>query len=647
MATTPVKVWTKLLGSTNDDKVTALTTGLDGSIYVSGYTYGALLDGQAQIGGLNDAFLTKYSADGTKVWTKLLGSSGSDYAQALTTGLDGSIYLSGYTAGALDGQTYSGGFYDAFLTKYSTDGTKVWTKLLGTSSGDLAYALTTGLDGSIYISGYTAGALDGQTYSGGIYDAFLTKYSADGTKVWTKLLGSSGYDRAMALTTGLDGSIYVSGETYGALDGQTNSGSSDAFLTKYSTDGTKVWTKLLGSSDSDYAQALTTGLDGSIYVSGYTYGALDGQNNVGSYDAFLTKYSGDGTKVWTKLLGTGREDSGTALTTGLDGSIYVSGWTTGALDGQTNSGSSDAFLTKYSTDGTKVWTKLLGSSGGDYAQALTTGLDGSIYVGGTTTGALDGQTNSGSGDVFLTKYYEVAMMLETATAAADVFTNSPVSQIIDGGAGIDTLVYTSTSHNVLISKSGGSTLATNTATGEVDTLINVERIKFADTAIALDTSGVGGQAYRVYQAAFNRTPDVGGLGYWISGMDSGASLKSVAGGFVSSAEFKALYGASPTNAQIVTRFYENVLHRAPESGGYNYWLGILNSGQGTVADVLAAFSESPENQSGVIGAISSGIRYTPSMNVNDTSITLVGTVTDPNTGGTGFGGGVGGGGGGG
>jgi hypothetical protein len=320
----------------------------------------------------------------------------------------------------------------------------------------------------------------------------------------------------------------------------------------------------------------------------------------------------------------------------------------------------------------------------------------------------------------------------------DAITNSPVSQNIDGGAGIDTLVYTSTSYAVLISKSGGSTVVTNTATGEIDTLINVERLKFADTAIALDTSEVGDQVYRIYQAAFNRTPDDVGLGYWISRMDSGASLKSVAQGFVSSDEFKALYGASPTNAQIVTKLYENVLHRAPESGGYNYWLGVLNSGQGTVADVLAAFSESPENVSGVSGAISSGIRYTPyisptysmfaiatsvnegevatftlrttnvaagssipytlsgisavdvfggslsgnvvvnssgvatisvallndfltegretlqvtagsataSMNVNDTSITLVGTVSGPNTGGGGFGGGGGGGGGG-
>jgi len=204
----------------------------------------------------------------------------------------------------------------------------------------------------------------------------------------------------------------------------------------------------------------------------------------------------------------------------------------------------------------------------------------------------------------------VSVPVVTATAGNDVITNLPVSQNIDGGAGIDTLVYTSNSTAVVISKSGASTKVTNPVTGEVDTLINVERIKFADTSIALDTSGIGGQAYRIYQAAFNRTPDVGGLGYWIGQMDSNASLASVANGFVSSAEFKTLYGASPTNAQVVTKFYDNVLHRAPDAGGYSYWVNMLNSGL-SVPNALAAFSESPENVSGVSAVIEKGMRYTP------------------------------------
>ncbi|MDD1429039.1 sodium:calcium exchanger, partial [Dolichospermum sp. ST_sed9] len=156
---------------------------------------------------------------------------------------------------------------------------------MGGSSFDLAIALTTGSDGAIYVSGYTASNLDGQTNNGGSGDAFITKYLPDGTKSWTKLLGGSGYDQGNALTTGSDGAIYVSGFTESNLDGQTNNGSRDVFITKYLPDGTKSWTKLLESNNIDHATALTTGSDGAIYVSGFT-----SSNNLNSRrTAFITK----------------------------------------------------------------------------------------------------------------------------------------------------------------------------------------------------------------------------------------------------------------------------------------------------------------------------------------------------------------------
>jgi hypothetical protein len=280
-------------------------------------------------------------------------------AHALTTGKDGSIYVSGLTEGSLDGQTNSGG-QDTFITKFNPNGTRQWTKLMGTSWGDMANAMTTGADGSIYVSGVTGGNLDGHTNSGGD-DAFISKFDLDGTKQWTKLLGTNSEDVARAMTTGNDGSIYISGNTYGSLDGQTNSGNSDAFITKFDPDGTKVWTKLIGSNSEDYARAITTGADGSIYVSGNTYGSFDGQINSGVPDIFITKLNPDGTKSWTKFLGTSGDDQAYALTNGVDGSIYVAGYTRQNLDGQANSGGfSDAFVNKLSPDGTKQWTKLLG-----------------------------------------------------------------------------------------------------------------------------------------------------------------------------------------------------------------------------------------------------------------------------------------------
>jgi uncharacterized delta-60 repeat protein len=402
-------VWTKLSGTSSEDQTVAMTTTADGSIYVTGSTSGNL-DSQINSGNF-DAFLTKYNPDGTKVWTKLLGTISTDWANAITTGADGSIYISGYTAGNLDGQINSGN-YDAFLTKYNANGTKIWTRLIGTSSNDLAFALTTGKDGSIYVSGETRGNLDGQINSGN-YDTFLTKYDPNGTKLWTKLLGTNAVDVAFATTTGIDGAIYISGRTEYNLDGQINQGGNDAFLTKYNSDGTKAWTKLFGASGEEYARALTTSSDGSIYLSGYTGSSIEGLINSGGNDGFLSKYDSNGAKIWTTLFGSSSNDLSFAITTDNDGSIYVSGHTEGNLDGQISSGSYDAFLIKYDPKGTKLWTKLFGTSLEDYSYALAIGVDGAIFLSGFTNGNLNGQINSGNYDNFLIKLLVVDNILPT------------------------------------------------------------------------------------------------------------------------------------------------------------------------------------------------------------------------------------------
>ena len=197
------------------------------------------------------------------------------------------------------------------------------------------------------------------------------------TIAWTRLIGSAGTEYGSALTTGLDGSIYLTGFT-GSTNfyGQANAGSSDWFITKIASDGTTSWSRLNGSTGDDQSHALTTGLDGSIYVAGETFSSiLDGKANAGFVDTFVTKYAPDGTKAWTQLIGSTAGEQGYALTTGLDGAIYVAGLTSSAnLYGQTNAGVFDAFVTKLLPDGTKTWTKLIGSTGSDYGHALTTGL---------------------------------------------------------------------------------------------------------------------------------------------------------------------------------------------------------------------------------------------------------------------------------
>lgn len=125
--------------------------------------------------------------------------------------------------------------------------------------------------------------------------------------------------------------------------------------------------------------------------------------------------------------------------------------------------------------------------------------------------------------------------------------------------------------------------------------------------VRLDIEGNAGQTYRVYKAAFNRTPDNGGLKYWIQMMDGGKKLSEVASGFIASNEFKSLYGANPTNDQFVSKLYNNVLGRSPDAGGFNYWVGLLDNKQIDMTSTLVNFSESTENKAAVIGTIQNGI----------------------------------------
>lgn len=177
---------------------------------------------------------------------------------------------------------------------------------------------------------------------------------------------------------------------------------------------------------------------------------------------------------------------------------------------------------------------------------------------------------------------------------------------VAGGAGRDTAVLPGLSTQYLMSGSNTALTMNRIDGASKNSLFDVERVKFDNGTLALDFDGNAGQAYRVYQAAFDRTPDAGGLSYWVSRMDAGTSLRDVAQGFVNSAEFRSVYGANSSDADFVNRLYHNVLHRDGEPSGAAYWQGQLASGMGR-ADVLAGFSESPENVVGVAPQFDHGI----------------------------------------
>ena len=101
------------------------------------------------------------------------------------------------------------------------------------------------------------------------------------------------------------------------------------------------------------------------------------------------------------------------------------------------------------------------------------------------------------------------------------------------------------------------------------------------------------QILRLYQAAFGRSPEVGGYSFWVYAYRGGQSLESIAAAFVSSDEWAERFGAQPTPENLVESLYQNVLGRSPDAAGERFWLEELQVR--SVASVLVSFSESTEN----------------------------------------------------
>ena len=222
-------------------------------------------------------------------------------------------------------------------------------------------------------------------------------------------------------------SIYVTGETRGGLDNNTNSGDKDIFLVKYNNSGVRQWTRQLGTASEDVGYGVAVDSTGNIFVTGSTSASLDSQTYSGNSDIFLVKYNASGVKQWTKQLGTTSQDVAYGVTVETRGHIYVTGFTkgnawnvTGYADNVTNSGNSDVFLVKYYDNSSLHWTELLGTSSSDKAEeGRSVTVDSAnpssmLYLTGLTEGALYG-SNLGNYDVFLAKYNLAGTMQWSST----------------------------------------------------------------------------------------------------------------------------------------------------------------------------------------------------------------------------------------
>jgi len=339
-------------------------------------------------------------------WTTQIGTTQLDRSSGVAVDSSGFAYISGLTDGDLDGA--NAGNFDAFLSRVDTSGTVLWTKQFGASSFDSGSAIAVDSVGNSYVVGRTDSDLGGTSL--GNADAYLIKFDSSGNQVWSRQVGTSESDRGWGVAVDSLGNAYISGSTKGNFSGFSNQGEQDAYVVKFNAVGTQLWAHQIGTEYDDISEAVAVDSSGNVYISGLTKGGLEGAN-AGLFDAFLVKFDSSGNQVWTRQFGTTGNEVGESIALDSSGNIYVAGSTRGSISG-TNAGSNDPFFVKYDAAGNQVLARQFGSPGDDRTEAVSVDSMGNIFISGYTFDDLEG-SNIGVSDVYLTKYNASGSLLWT------------------------------------------------------------------------------------------------------------------------------------------------------------------------------------------------------------------------------------------
>ncbi|MBB3122081.1 DUF4214 domain-containing protein [Pseudoduganella violacea] len=192
------------------------------------------------------------------------------------------------------------------------------------------------------------------------------------------------------------------------------------------------------------------------------------------------------------------------------------------------------------------------------------------------------------------------------TAGPDRFAASGGGESFDGGAGLDTVSYGGARAAYTVVRDG----ATFQVRGQAgtDVLTGIERLQFGDGALALDSDATAGQLYRLYLSTYARTPDEGGMGFWLEMINRGVNMETVANAFITSAEFYSIYGRNLDDDRYVNQLYFNILHRDPDPGGKAFYVNALHNGISREV-VLLSISDSPELKASLVGIMPDAIAY--------------------------------------
>ena len=212
-------------------------------------------------------------------------------------------------------------------------------------------------------------------------------------------------DVGLAIDLDSSGNIYLGAHVGASYDGNVSSSRIDQVLIKFNSSGTNNGRNWEWSTSGQVNDVIVDSSNNVYMLIGYVNGGFDGFNQIGGNDDYIVKYNSSGTKIWSKLFGSTQDDSANRMDFDTSGNLYITGWTRGDLNGISNSGSYDIYIIKMNSSGTIIWTKLFGTNQTEIARGIVVDPRNYFYI---TGGSHFNNTTSGQGynqyDVITLKY---------------------------------------------------------------------------------------------------------------------------------------------------------------------------------------------------------------------------------------------------
>ncbi len=300
--------------------ITDIAVDSTGNEYLTGYTNtNNLITKNAfkdTFSGGIDVFIAKFNPEDQMIFSTYFGGNGSDISSSIAVDPAGNIYVAGttYSSNLLTKNAYFStykGNGDIFIVKIGSNGGLIFSTYLGGSKLDSATSIAVDRSGNSYITGFTSSndfpTKNGfNTFYSGNKDAFVAKFNDIGGLVFSTYLGGSASDSATSIAVDNSGNSFVTGSTSSNdfptknAFNDTFSGITDAFIAKFNGIGSLVFSTYLGGSDFDYGYKIVVAVSGNFYITGITYSKnFPTKNNIYSSSGypdhvFVSKFSDKG-----------------------------------------------------------------------------------------------------------------------------------------------------------------------------------------------------------------------------------------------------------------------------------------------------------------------------------------------------------------